>query len=286
MTGIICIKLCKTFFNLLSDIFICFLYIPPSNSVYFNMQETDHFELLEQYIHTYSRLGHVSIIGDLNSRCGHKSDVIDETSNFDRFIPVIDSHIDQNSTFILPERVSQDSVCNSSGQKLLDICNSTDIRIVNGRMGEDAGSGNMTFMNANGESVIDYVLMSSELFKLIDNFIVHDFYSFSSHSPIQVNLIVKNFKQNDIDENIKSTSKIRWDENKKCQYKDVLSVESGKFEEIVNNIISDNINFNEGVDTFANTLYTCSYSIFGVSNCSTHSNIRGSRLIVRSHVQN
>ena len=27
-SGIICIKLCKTFFNLLSDIFICFLYIP------------------------------------------------------------------------------------------------------------------------------------------------------------------------------------------------------------------------------------------------------------------
>ena len=58
---------------------------------------------MEKYIHTYSQLGKVSIIGDLNSRCGLKSDVIDETSNFDRYIRVIDNHIDSNTSSNLPE---------------------------------------------------------------------------------------------------------------------------------------------------------------------------------------
>ena len=74
------------------------------------MQETDHFELLEQYIHTYSQLGHVSIIGDLNSRCGHKIDIIDEASNFDRFTSVIDGHTYPNTSYFLPERASKDNV--------------------------------------------------------------------------------------------------------------------------------------------------------------------------------
>ena len=100
--------------------------------------EVGYFELLEQYYHKYSQLGKVSIIGDLNSRCGHKSDIIINTDDYDRFIPVIDSHVDENLTFNLPERFSQDNVCNSSGQKLLDLCHSSDLRIVNGRIGDDA----------------------------------------------------------------------------------------------------------------------------------------------------
>ena len=55
--------------------------------MYFNLQEVGYFELLEQYYHKYSQLGKVSIIGDLNSRFGHKSDIIINTDDYDRFIP-------------------------------------------------------------------------------------------------------------------------------------------------------------------------------------------------------
>ena len=75
-SGFIWVKLCKHFFNLSSDICICFVYIPPSNSVYFNLQEVGYFELLEQHYHKYSQIGNVSIIGDLNSRCLAKNYLI------------------------------------------------------------------------------------------------------------------------------------------------------------------------------------------------------------------
>ena len=41
--GFIWIKLCKSFFNHLDDICICFTYIPPQESVYFKMHDTIFF---------------------------------------------------------------------------------------------------------------------------------------------------------------------------------------------------------------------------------------------------
>ena len=67
----------------------------------------------------------------------------------------------------LPERVSMDTVCNSSVIKLLDICHSTDLRIVNGRIGSDAGIGHSTYMSPTGESLIDYAIMSQDIFHIL-----------------------------------------------------------------------------------------------------------------------
>ena len=61
-----------------------------------------------------------------------------------------------------------------------------------------------------------------------------------------------------------SSTKTRWDENKVNQYKLKLTSESLSFNKIVENIISENIDFNSGVSDFAHTLYTCSHSISGI----------------------
>ena len=71
---------------------------------------------------------------------------------------VIDTNDMQSRPVLRPERVSMDAVCNSSGIKLLDICHSTGLRIVNGRIGSDAGIGHFTFMSSTGESLIDMQL--------------------------------------------------------------------------------------------------------------------------------
>jgi hypothetical protein len=60
-----------------------------------------------------------------------------------------------------------DNSVNSSGNKLLDLCLSTDSKIVNGRLGNDAGIGNFTFMSNTGKSLIEYVLMQCELFPFV-----------------------------------------------------------------------------------------------------------------------
>ena len=134
------------------DVCLCFAYIPPHESVYFKSHEYGFFETLESGIRKYTVLGKIGIIGDLNARCGNRSDIIQNIEYFERYIHVIDTNDVENRPVLIPERVSMDSVCNSSGIKLLDICHSTDLRIVNGRTGSDAGIGHFTFMSSTGGS--------------------------------------------------------------------------------------------------------------------------------------
>ena len=81
-----------------------------------------------------------------------------------------------------------DKVTNSSGNKLLDICRNSNLKIVNGRLGDDAGIGSYSNISARGNSIIDYAICSHDLFSLIYDFIVHD--HFSSHLPIQLDFNV------------------------------------------------------------------------------------------------
>ena len=169
-----------------------------------------------------------------------------------------------------------DNTCNSSGLKLLDICQSTDIKIVNGRFGDDAEIGQFTFMSSLGESLIDFALMSQGLFPLINNFIVHDFYSCSTHAPIQLDLIV-NYVINDDDENDDNEnirlSKLSWDNNKAGEFLEVLSSLVSSLNSVVNSIIQENLDISAGIDTFADTLYNASFSIFGNTQGRARSNI-------------
>ena len=159
---------------------MCFAYVPPQDSVYCKSHNVGYFEQLERSIRKYSHLGKIAVIGDINARCGTRSDTLRDSYIFEKYIRNIDNTDYTLPHSVIPERYSMDSTCNSSGLKLLDICLSTDIKIVNGRFGDDAGVGNFTFMSQLGESLIDYALMSQDLFSLIDNFIVHDFYSCST----------------------------------------------------------------------------------------------------------
>ena len=50
---------------------------------------------------------------------------------------------------------------------LLDMCKSTELRIVNGRTGENKFIGRFTCIKGTGKSVEDYVLCKYELFSMI-----------------------------------------------------------------------------------------------------------------------
>ena len=92
----------------------------------------------------------VFIIGDMNSRVGVKMifilrDQLNEFLDDDMYIP---------DTPLL--RVSLDTRCSSHGIKLLDVCKSTCLRIINGRLGRDHNIGENTFVSNQGASVINY----------------------------------------------------------------------------------------------------------------------------------
>ena len=97
MQDIYGLKYANRFFSLPEDICICFAYIPPPDSVYFKMHNIGFFELLEEGIRKYSMMGRISIIDVLNARCGSKSDIIQDSQLFDKYIPAMDAY-DENST--------------------------------------------------------------------------------------------------------------------------------------------------------------------------------------------
>ena len=80
-------------------------------------------------------------------------------------------------------RNNEDKTINQFGRKLLSLCKASGLRILNGRHAGDR-NGNITFYNANGTSLIDYVLVNDSCFNLIPKFESGNFNCFSDHSPI------------------------------------------------------------------------------------------------------
>ena len=74
-------------------------------------------------------------------------------------------------------RVSKDnSVCNSDGLNILELC-----RIVNDRMVSDKKVGQFTCVDFQVCSVADYRLASKPMFTMFDTFKVHDLSVYSDH---------------------------------------------------------------------------------------------------------
>ena len=108
----------------------------------------------------------VICVGDLNARTGAEPDyiidddptyVIDEASMYD-----VDS-------FNIP-RVSKDTVVNAFGRSLMLLCNTFNVHMLNGRVGDDSNCGDFTCITATGASVVDYVLVSTGLYCKIVKF--------------------------------------------------------------------------------------------------------------------
>ena len=60
--------LAQTFFSLETNVYACFTYIPPRDSKYYKIAETDPFETLESGVRLYSDLGEILVLGYHNAR--------------------------------------------------------------------------------------------------------------------------------------------------------------------------------------------------------------------------
>ena len=249
------LKFCKNFFRLPQYMHVCFHYIPPYHSVYFNNHEIGYFESLELKVRKYSELGNVSILGDLNARCGKRLDFIDNYSYLNRYIHVLDDNDLYINDFNFPHRFSMYETVNTAGIKLLDLCRRSSLKIVNGRCDEDAGVGSFTNISRNGNCLIDYVLCSQELFPFISEFIVHDVYTFSNHTPIKVSFnIYCNSNNNDIhvsDYCENSNSELRFNDDSLLQYKEIMSSEMFVLNNIVDDVILLKIDLDSGISNIS-----------------------------------
>ena len=133
--------------------------------------------------------------GDLNARCGTLTDFV----NFEDSISEVNFDFETNSLlnrnnllelgFPL-ERYSNDRLCNNFGYRLLDLCKTLDIHIVNGRCGSDAFIGQNTCVKG---SLIDFVVASPELFPMFSSFHILDFDPLLSdvHKAVKFSILCK-----------------------------------------------------------------------------------------------
>jgi hypothetical protein len=84
------VKLEKDFFGFKTDLFICCVCDPPSNSSY--SKELDHEILrhIEKEIEHFQKRGNVLLCGDFNARVGSENDFLYQDSN--NFLPLIKSY--------------------------------------------------------------------------------------------------------------------------------------------------------------------------------------------------
>lgn len=150
---IIWLKIQGPLCSLNSDLYLGCVYIPPNNSSFHRVYNCDIFNELESQITTYLAKGKVMLLGDINARTSNRDDLI-----FNDFINCdILSEVFELLTYEidkpLPVRINPDKVVNEYGSKLLSLCKSSGLRILNGRH-KHALDRDYTFCGARGLSVV------------------------------------------------------------------------------------------------------------------------------------
>ena len=106
--------------------------------MYYRSHDIGFFEKVESDIRKYSPCGNILVSGDLNARCGQKTDFTEPSERYSNFVSTVDNMNEAEQGVYREQRVSMDNICNASGVKLIDLCQGSDLRIVNGRVGDDA----------------------------------------------------------------------------------------------------------------------------------------------------
>ena len=181
-------RLDKDFFNLSKDIFLINSYIKPYNSSATtqvnNGKET--LNILEDVINDLRQDGEVMLCGDFNARIGQQTGMTQNEST--DFVPLPDDY--EPDDFSL--RFSQDNITNSYGTHFLNLIKHNQLIILNGRTLGDF-SGQLTSIQKNGCSVIDYFAVSNDLRRKISYLKVQEFTEFSDHRPLSTELRCNRF---------------------------------------------------------------------------------------------
>ena len=176
---VIWVRLDKTFFGLSRDNFVAAAYRPPRQSPLGTF-----YSKLEKDITKYSSKGDIILIGDFNSRIGQLEQSISHI--------YIDERDDMNSRqlFLKDKRTSQDTTTNKKGKDFLELCNKSQLVILNGRKLGDI-SGKYTCHKYNGSSVVDFIATSYNLYSKIKYFKVLEPVWFSDHCPLTCSIEVR-----------------------------------------------------------------------------------------------
>jgi len=238
------LKLSRTFFGFDHDIYICSLYISPSNSS-FSHERDDIFSLIENDLAKFSSLGKCLLMGDFNARTCQEADyIVNDSSDF------LDLGY-YSSDVPLPRSSMDTHNVDKYGKNLLDLCKSSGLHILNGRFLGDL-QGNFTCFNHVGNpSVIDYMLCHPTLFDNVKYFQVHGLTPFSIHCMVTCTIDMINFTSTGVDDIIDMCvhdlpDQFIWNSQSEVLWEGALSQDSIKVQ--MQNLMDD-VNNSDDIDT-------------------------------------
>ena len=197
------------------DLFIISTYLPPHRSPYYRFsQYDDGFSLLEDFFSwLYLTFDEFSIIlcGDLNARLGDVQPSVDYENNTRYIENNVNDFFNYEDSCDF-ERYSEDKEFNAYGRLMYDFCVNYSLFIMNG-LHNCKTAGAFTFSSPNGNSVIDYFIVSQDILNVKSNMnVLHDITSW--HMPITLQFIF-NFETYEQELDYESiNTKIVWDDSK------------------------------------------------------------------------
>ena len=211
-----CFKLDKHFFNMTDDVFLLCVYMRSNTSTREDINDgLNCYDILYEQVAKFSRQGGLIVVGDFNARSGVREECLigglDERdmSVANEFINPFYEYESENNRKICIEdvlandmtidRMNADSTVNDYGNRLVQLCMTCDMLIMNGRAGKDKGKGTWTFCNHRGESVIDYVICNKPVLNNFKNFHVHDVNCISDHCILSFQLCIDKFVPRNVD---------------------------------------------------------------------------------------
>ncbi|MEW8548549.1 MAG: reverse transcriptase family protein, partial [Candidatus Thiodiazotropha sp.] len=277
-------KLDKSAFNTDEDIYFGSVYVPPTESRFNNCDELALFdvEITRMSIcHKY-----IYLMGDFNSRTHNTSDFMDSDDFFSKYFEFDDQLVDFcNISNLLDQlkfsrvRITKDIVTNNEGNKLLDICKSNNLVILNGRCGDDKYVGATTFRNC---SVIDYSIASCHSLFHVNNFRIDELDSLFSDghcllsTELNFNSNLRNASKSKCKQN---QSKPKWKPEQKTNF--VNNLDRKKIADLHNFIRDKNLNTNTITKDDINSICSTISDIFSNSaevsmtvNTNSDSNFR------------
>lgn len=170
-------------------LFIGLVYIPPKGSSSEHRSADLHaYDVLQQDItDMIAHDGMAIIAGDFNARTASAAGFCQED-----YTDILDTSLRPHVDTIAPlmPRQSADSHLCAFGKTLLEICEASDMCILNGRTPGDA-PGNFTCCTAQGSSVVDYFLTSLYLMSAVSSMTVNEKLVESDHCSVTMQLTLQ-----------------------------------------------------------------------------------------------
>ena len=212
------------------DLYACIVYAQATSSKsvdYRAIAQADLFEWLTESIAEASILGHMFLAGDFNARTADHADFYSE--DLELIAPFLPEY--QDSSYVLSAtpnipRNSKDSIVDTTGRELLDMCKATQSIIFNGRCkGDEHGA--FTFANHKGNSVVDYFIGDQQLYDSVQSLLVNPLEagsgsSMGGHHSLSLSINLKKKHMPIANTKMSDILSIKWNQDLVEQYQQTL----------------------------------------------------------------